>query len=262
MANTNLKLELIVDPHALASKMKTVADSNGDAKSNETRAQILTLLKETLAHGRNAAEKLLMGDGKGLLCAQRISYLEDVIIRSVYDFALREVFQADNLSKGERLTLVALGGYGRGALAPGSDIDLLFLLPYKQTPLGEQLAEYMLYILWDLGQKVGHATRSVDECIRLSKTDTTICTSILEARYLTGDEALFDTLIERFEREVAQGTAANYIQAKLDERDKRHLRMGEARYVVEPNVKEGKGALRDLHTLFWIAKYAYRVRKR
>ncbi|MEN0001055.1 MAG: nucleotidyltransferase domain-containing protein, partial [Pseudomonadota bacterium] len=195
MAMTDLQLDRIVDAEKLAADLRRIAEQHDDAASMAARADVLALLKKTLQNGHAQAERLLMDDGKGLACAQRISHLQDVIIGSIYRFALNDVFRATNLSKGEKLTLVALGGYGRGTLAPGSDIDLLFLLPYKKTPLGEQITEYMLLILWDIGQKVGHATRSVDECIRLSKTDTTICTSILEARYLTGDEELFDNLM-------------------------------------------------------------------
>jgi len=117
----------------------------------------------------------------------------------------------------------------------------------------------MLYALWDLGFKVGHASRTVEECIRLSKEDYTIRTSILEARRLTGDEALADDLTKRFRAEVVKGTAAQFVAAKLKERDERQERAGASRYMVEPNVKEGKGGLRDLNTLFWIAQYLHPV---
>src|SRR5690606_6214553 len=140
----------------------------------------------------------------------------------------------------------------------GSDIDLLFLLPYKQTPWGEQVAEYVLYALWDLGLKVGHATRNIDECVRLSRTDMTIRTSVLEARHICGDGPLCEDLVARFDRDVVRNTGPEYVQAKLAERDDRHAKAGESRYLVEPNVKDGKGGLRDLHTLFWIGKYFYR----
>jgi [protein-PII] uridylyltransferase len=145
-------------------------------------------------------------------------------------------------------------------LAPGSDIDLLFLLPYKQTAWGESVAEAVLYALWDLGLKVGHSTRSVDECIRQARADMTIRTTLLETRLLAGDRSLFDELNQRFDHDIVQGTAAEFVAAKLAERDERHRRGGQSRYLVEPNVKDGKGGLRDLHTLFWISKYAYRVR--
>lgn len=158
------------------------------------------------------------------------------------------------------MSVVAVGGYGRGTLAPGSDVDLLFLLPYKQTPWGEQIVEYILYMLWDLGLKVGHATRNVEECLRLSKSDMTIRTAILEARHVWGDTDLYEELVERFDTDVVAGTGPEFIAAKLAERDARHRRQGTSRYLVEPNVKEGKGGLRDLNTLFWISKYFYRVR--
>jgi [protein-PII] uridylyltransferase len=160
------------------------------------------------------------------------------------------------------VAIVATGGYGRGILAPGSDIDLLFLLPYKQTAWSEQIAEAILYSLWDMGLKVGHATRTVQECIRQSKADMTIRTAILEARFLLGEQKLFDELMTRFDKEVVQGTATEFVAAKLSEREERHRRAGQSRYLVEPNVKDGKGGLRDLHTLYWIAKYVYRVQER
>jgi [protein-PII] uridylyltransferase len=153
------------------------------------------------------------------------------------------------------------GGYGRGTLAPGSDVDLLFLLPYKQTAWGESMVEAILYILWDLKLKVGHATRSVDECVREAKADMTIRTALLETRFITGDEALFADLVARFDRQIVRGTSADFVEAKLRERDARVAKAGASRYLVEPNVKDGKGGLRDLNTLFWIAKYVYRVRE-
>ena len=106
------------------------------------------------------------------------------------------------------MAIVAVGGYGRGTLAPGSDVDLLFLLPYKQTPWGESVVEFILYMLWDLGLKVGHATRSVDECIRLSRSDMTIRTAMLEARYIWGDKALFDDLVAALRRRGGEGHRA------------------------------------------------------
>jgi [protein-PII] uridylyltransferase len=117
----------------------------------------------------------------------------------------------------------------------------------------------MLYFLWDLGLKVGHATRSVEDCIREAQKDLTIRTALLEARLIAGDMGLFAELTARFDREVVKGTGADFAHAKLDERDQRLKKAGSSRYLVEPNVKEGKGGLRDLNTLFWISKYVYRV---
>jgi [protein-PII] uridylyltransferase len=261
MAKIPLKLEEIVDGAALRRDLTTLTDATaGDGSGAEARTALLRLLKETIAEGRSRAEAMLEADGGGTTCAARLSHLMDEVIRALYDFATGHVYRTKNPTAAERMSVVAVGGYGRGTLAPGSDIDLLFVLPYKQTPWGEQIVEYMLYVLWDLGLKVGHATRNIDECVRLSRTDVTIRTSILEARYVWGDEALFDTLVERFDKEVVKDSGPDYVQAKLAERDERHQRGGESRYLVEPNIKEGKGGLRDLQTLFWIGKYYYRVR--
>ena len=150
---------------------------------------------------------------------------------------------------------ISVGGYGRGELAPFSDIDLLFLLPYKRTPRAEQIVESILYVLWDLGLKVGHAVRSVEECIRQAKADMTIRTSLMEARYIWGEQKLHQDLKRRFAKEIVAETAGEFVEAKLAESQKRHVKLGDSRYVVEPNIKDGKGGLRDLHTLFWIAKY-------
>ena len=186
--------------------------------------------------------------------------LIDALVCALLDHAMGHVFPLANPTAGERLAVVAVGGYGRGELAPHSDIDLLFLYPYKRTPHSEQMIEYLLYKLWDLGLKVGQATRSIAECLRFARTDIGVCTSLLEARFLWGDRPTFATLCERFEAEVIAGMGAVFVEAKLAERDARHQRTGDSRYLLEPNVKEGKGSLRDLQTLFWLGRFLYRIK--
>jgi [protein-PII] uridylyltransferase len=119
----------------------------------------------------------------------------------------------------------------------------------------------MLHLLWDLKLKVGHSVRSTGQLLALSKQDMTVRTGFLEGRWLWGEEKLFDAAMRRFRKEVVAGTAAEFVSAKLAERDERHVKMGDSRYVVEPNVKDGKGGLRDLHTLYWIGKYVHRVER-
>ena len=119
----------------------------------------------------------------------------------------------------------------------------------------------MLHLLWDLKLKVGHSLRSIPQLIALAKKDMTVRTAFLEGRWLWGDDALFDAAMRRFRKEVVAGTAADFVAAKLAERDQRHIKMGDSRYVVEPNVKDGKGGLRDLHTLYWIGKYVHGVER-
>lgn len=227
--------------------------------SAAARAVLLAHAREALGSARRAAELELIETHKGTRCAQAICAAEDEIIRAIHLWATRHVFPRENPSEAEALAIAAVGGYGRGTLAPGSDIDLLFILPYKQTPWGESVTEFVLYMLWDLGQKVGHAVRSVEESIRMARSDMTIRTATLESRFLAGDTRLFDAMRTRFEAEIVAATGPEFIAAKMAERDARHDAQGNTRYVVEPNVKDGKGGLRDLNTLYWIGKYFYRV---
>ena len=250
----------VVDFRAVAADLENLARIHFGG-GRELRSALAQRLKVALNAGRTKAEQLLFKDRQGRRCAERLCRLEDEIISLLFEFARKHLYQSQNPSEAERMAVIATGGYGRGLQAPGSDIDLLFLLPYKQTAWGESIAEAILYCLWDTGLKVGHATRSVDECIRQSKADMTIRTAILEARFLLGDRELYDELITRFDKEVVRNTAPEFVAAKLAEREDRVRRSGQSRYLVEPNVKDGKGGLRDLHSLFWIAKYVYRVRE-
>jgi len=197
---------------------------------------------------------------RGLEAAAAQAFLIDQILRLLYDFVTERLYRKSNATTSERIVLIAVGGYGRGQMAPYSDVDIAFLTPWKQTAWSEQVIESMLYALWDLGLKIGHSARSLDEMVRQAKADLTIRTALLEARYVWGDTDLYDEAARRFKSEVQAGTVRPYITGKLAERNERHRKMGDSRYVVEPNVKEGKGGLRDLHTLFWIGKYAYNVR--
>jgi [protein-PII] uridylyltransferase len=218
------------------------------------RAQISEMIKSHLAEARKHAEARLMEDGLGTRCAETLSNTQDEIIRAVFHYACETAFPG---AEPTGLSIVAVGGYGRGTLAPGSDIDLLFLMPGKADTRAAHIVEFLLYAMWDARQKVGHATRSIDDCLRLAKTDNTILTSILEARFLCGHEKLFDELYTRFRSEIVQGSAKKFVSEKLAERDLRYTKSGQSRYSVEPDLKDGKGGLRDLHTLFWIAKFLF-----
>ncbi len=244
------------DPQALRDQLTALWRELGGRES-QLRSEALALLAGVVEQSREQARLQLEADGNGLRCAEGLSRHQDELIRVIYDFTVGHVYRAQNPSAAEHMAIAATGGYGRGMLAPGSDIDLLFLLPYKQTAWGESVVEYMLYILWDLGFKVGHATRTVDQCIRLAKADFTIRTALLDARLILGEAGLFGELRDRFAKEVVKGTGREFIEAKLAERDERHARSGASRYLVEPNVKDGKGGLRDLHTLYWLARYLY-----
>jgi len=250
------RLEYVVDGVRLRAQLSGAALENlGDEGAQRKGA--LDVLKAALFRGRMIAKERLENGAGGIETARLLSGVTDEVVSALYDFTTVHVFRARNPTEGERLALMAVGGYGRGTLAPFSDIDLLFVRPYKQTAHAESVIEYMLYALWDLGFKVGHASRTIEECVKLAREDFTIRTSILEGRRLTGDEKLAEELVRRFRADVVKGTGAEFVAAKLKERDERHARAGASRYMVEPNVKEGKGGLRDLNTLFWIAQYLH-----
>ncbi|MGL5009403.1 MAG: [protein-PII] uridylyltransferase [Paracoccaceae bacterium] len=192
-----------------------------------------------------------------LISAQ--SDMTDVMVRTAFLVAAKTLHPLPNPTDAERIAVLSVGGYGRAEMAPSSDVDLLFLTPWKITPWAESVIESMLYILWDLKLKVGHSSRTVKDCLRLAREDITIRTALLEHRFIIGDAALASELGDKLWTELFRGTGPEFIEAKLAERAERHKRQGGQRYVLEPNVKEGKGGLRDLQTLYWIGKYLHRV---
>ncbi len=248
----------IIDRRALADTLAGL-EAKDQAKLRQAGTKIL---KAALEAGRaEIAKRLAEHPGRGLEITAAGAFLTDQLLRLLWDFTVERLHRNSNPTTSERMTLIAVGGYGRGEMAPHSDIDIGFLTPWKVTGWCEQVIESMLYSLWDMGLKVGHSSRSLDEMVRQAKADVTVRTALLEGRYVWGDVPLYDEAAARFKAEVQADTARAFIAQKLAERDQRHKRMGDSRYVVEPNVKEGKGGLRDLHTLFWIGKYAYNVRE-
>jgi [protein-PII] uridylyltransferase len=189
----------------------------------------------------------------GLIAARLHAGLMDELISALFTYALTVL----PIEPTDRLAMAATGGYGRATLAPFSDIDLLFLTDSKAPARVERAVEFVLYFLWDLGLKVGHATRSIPECLKEAKADVTIRTSLLDARCLAGDRALFANFQKAFRADCAADGPAEYIAAKQAERAARHRRFGETPFMVEPNVKEGRGGLRDLQTLYWLSRYVF-----
>ena len=247
----------LIDRAQLEAKIEADCATAEDASAR--RAIVLAHLKAAIEAGQGVVQKRFEGrEIDGNRAKGDLSFLFDQVIRIVHDAAAR-AYPVSNPTTADRLAVVAVGGYGRGELAPYSDIDLLFLFPWKQTAHGEQIVEYMLYMLWDLGLKVGHSTRSIEDCVRLAKRDLTIRTALLEARFLWGEQTLFLEMRKAYSDQVISGATMEFVTGKLAERDARHEKMGDSRYYVEPNIKDGKGGLRDLQTLYWIAKFAYQV---
>ena len=194
----------------------------------------------------------------GLAAARWLAALTDTLMFGIHRYA-EAMHPPDSGEKSH--ALVATGGYGRGVLAPFSDIDLLFLTDNSMGARGRKAVEFMLYLLWDMGLKVGHATRSRSECLQEAKRDATVMTALLDARLVAGDPAIFTRFDEAFRAARARIGLKPFLEAKLAEKQKRHRRYGDSPYVVEPHVKEGRGALRDLQTLYWLARYAFNVER-
>ncbi|MFN7111241.1 MAG: [protein-PII] uridylyltransferase [Brevundimonas sp.] len=223
------------------------------ARAGDPRAAVASVLRESYDAARARAERKLDGGLNGREVARLYATAADDMLAALWRVATQTLYPVSPVEC-ERLSLVAVGGYGRGVLAPYSDLDLLFLRPGKATPRGGTVTEFVLYVLWDLGVRVGPSVRSVEDCLALSRTDMTVRTALLEARPLAGDAGLSDLMIGRFRDMVAKSDPRPFIAAKLDERAVRHQKAGVTRYKVEPNVKDGKGGLRDLNTLYWIAR--------
>ncbi len=225
------------------------------------REQALALLRREL--GRVQAEVQRIFEARetgGLGAARRLSARMDQVMGAIQGYAALMVPSARG-GPGLDFALVATGGYGRGVLAPHSDIDLLFLSHKDPGPRTRRLVEFLLYLLWDCGLKVGHATRSVKECLAEAAKDVTVMTALVDARFLAGDPAPFTQFQAEFNRMRQKGGLAPFLAAKRAERQARHARYGESPFLVEPHVKEGRGGLRDLQTLYWLARYAFGVQK-
>ena len=249
-----------VMPSRTATREQLWAALAGERDAKARRLLIVRHLAEHRRKGCVAIEASLRANPRsGKPAAHAYARLTDDIIAIAHEAATTILHPLQVPTQQERLTLVAVGGYGRAEMAPHSDVDLLFLTPWKITPWAESVIETMLYILWDLRLKIGHASRTVKDCVRLAREDITIRTALLEHRFLTGDAPLAAELRERLTADLFRSTGREFIDAKLAERSDRHRRQGGQRYVLEPNVKEGKGGLRDLQTLYWIGKYLHPV---
>jgi [protein-PII] uridylyltransferase len=238
---------------------EAILADTADEPVTAARAQIVSYLRDAQKVGRERiADAFRAAPFQSRATKRAYTYLTDQLLFAALRTVHQRMHPNGTPTAAERLAVLAVGGYGRGEMAPYSDVDLLFLTPYKITPWAESVIESTLYILWDLKLKVGHSSRTVRDCLRLGAEDFTIRTAMLEHRFLSGDEELANKLDKRLRADLFKGTEREFVEAKLAERDARHERQGQ-RYVVEPNVKEGKGGLRDLQSLFWIGKYLHKV---
>jgi [protein-PII] uridylyltransferase len=247
----------VPDVKQITARVLDVLRPDEDGKA--ARARVVRELQAVKSDATTAFEaefRRLPRQARALITAQ--AALTDVLVEATLAVAMR-LHPLANPTEAERIAVLGVGGYGRAEMAPQSDVDLLFLTPWKITPWAESVIETMLYMLWDLKLKVGHSSRTVKDCLRLGREDVTIRTALLEHRFICGHQPLAAELGDKLWGELFKNSGPEFIEAKLLERAERHKRQGGQRYVLEPNVKEGKGGLRDLQTLYWIGKYLHRV---
>ncbi len=249
---------ILPDPQHVTRLLAASLASPADAAAPIARDVALGLFRRHLARVQQGVREAFEQQAlSGVEAATLLSALTDGMILTLHDYTRHDA-RADAAS-GQILSVAATGGYGRGLLAPFSDIDLLFLTEDAPSPEILGVVEFILYFLWDLGLKVGHATRSVGQCLAEAEADTTIRTALLDARRIAGDGALFATFQARSIIANVQAGPGSFIAAKQKERVLRHARFGESPFLVEPNIKEGRGGLRDMQTLYWLCRYAFGI---
>lgn len=199
----------------------------------------------------NILQELRANKSTGKKCGRKLSAAMDDFLAAL---------AGSTFDKPDKSSILALGGYGRKELCPYSDIDLLFLVEDDLNDQERKNIERFLYTLWDSGIKIGHAVRSVRECLDVSRDDPKALSNLLDARIIWGDSAFFTHMMDTVKDSWAEKALHGFTQAKLEERDQRHRRLGDTRYVLEPNIKEGMGGLRDFQTLFWITQVLYEVK--
>ena len=239
-------MDALAFSRSLLDETKAESDLTRAARSYVQKGRALLLEKHRAGAG-----------GSEIVSAY--STMMDDLVRYVFG-VVSDDFIRRYPSLNPRCTVVAQGGYGRGELNPYSDIDLLFLYSWKVSPYVESVAEKLLYTLWDAGLQVGHATRSIAECIRLASLDMKVKTALLDSRYLCGDIDLYGELDRAVESRLVKKRANRFIQEKLAENRARHESYGGSVYLLEPEVKEGEGGLRDIHTARWIARVRLNVK--
>ncbi|HEY5513914.1 MAG TPA: [protein-PII] uridylyltransferase [Geomonas sp.] len=229
----------------------------GDGKSfEEKRGAYLAAAREFLEHFREELKRGHREGEDGTSVVQAITAMTDALVTRLFA-ALSDDLQMND--KSGELALVAIGGYGRGELNPYSDLDLMFLYSGKDSKRVEEVANRLLYFLWDLRLDVGYSVRTLSDCVEMAGGDVTVKTALLDARLLTGSEQLYRELRKVMVSQVLAKRSDAFIAEKLEELRKRREKYGSSVYILEPNIKEGEGCLRDLHTAMWVAKIKYKV---
>jgi len=230
-------------PGEMGVRVRRALDGVGGHQKEELREEVRHLL---LRESAQLMEQVRAGASGLQVAHQRASF---------YSILLGEVWQrAGGEGAGENLVLGAVGGFGREEMSPASDLDLVFLKEGSQAGVAEEVVKQVLYVLWDLGFKVGHACRTIGETVERSESEPMIKTALLDARYLAGSTTLWDKFREEYRKRSLEREVENYLTWRLENQQSRHRKEGGTVFVQEPNLKSGVGGLRDLHNLRWVGK--------
>ncbi|EDY22132.1 UTP-GlnB uridylyltransferase, GlnD [Chthoniobacter flavus Ellin428] len=248
-------------PTTLRHREKVLAHAEQQLRSQGelNSADLLSLYKKFLKiENHRIRLKHYSGGGGREICAQRAS-LVDIVLRHLLEAAVEE---ADRKTPLPKLALIALGGYGRGELNPFSDVDIMFLHEDSMKVLDSRLndiVQHILYMLWDVGFKVGHSTRSISGAIKHANEDMLSKTALLEARFIAGQEELFTKFKNAFVEKCVDKYVDEYIKQRVENQAERHEKFGRTVYLQEPNIKNGCGGLRDYQNLLWISYFKEHV---
>ncbi len=256
-----LPADEIFDRASFARHLKPGTYSDEDKQS--IRQELIREISNALNLGKKKIREAgrfeyLISPFAALKLVRSYAYITDCIVQLAMDFSIN-VLNGDKKLQ-ESLSVLGVGGYGRGEMAPHSDVDLLFLVEDNPSQWVNRVIENALYFMWDLKLKVGHSVRSQKECLHFAKEDLTIRTALLESRFIWGQNDVSVEFYDLLWNNLFKNTGPHFVEDKLQERNERYERQGGNRYLLEPNVKESKGGLRDLQTLFWIVKYLYRIK--
>ncbi|MBT1076720.1 [protein-PII] uridylyltransferase [Geobacter grbiciae] len=229
----------------------------GRASFEEKRPLYLAASKHFLNHYREEIKVMHNAGAQGSVVVRNLTAMTDTLVRKLFRSITRDVAQRGRVR--EPLTLTAIGGYGRGELNPYSDIDLMFLYGGKDQARVEDIAQKLLYFLWDMRLDVGYSVRTLQDCVEMAASDLTVRTALLDARVLAGSRLLFKDFEKVMLTQILSKRSDSFIKEKVAELGKRREKYGSSVYLLEPNVKESEGGLRDLHTALWVAKIKYKI---
>jgi [protein-PII] uridylyltransferase len=218
----------------------------------------LELLRQHLSSNVDFLRAAHLGGASGQQSVQAYAAFMDGFLATLYRLAGEDAKREGIAAV--PLVLVALGGYGRGELHLLSDLDLMVIYDGEMGPYVQRVTQGLLYALWDLGLQVGHAVRSLPDCLAMARTDFPSRTSMQQARFLVGDRRLFNRFRKVLAENVYQKDFGQFLETTLAERDQRYRKFGGSPYIGEPNVKESAGGLRDIHTAMWLASTKFGTR--